>query len=88
MDGKRGAVVAKTQTGPGERQEYLSYLLRLWRVGDEDKPVWRASLRSALTGKQVGFSSLEALFDYLRAKTGVVLTPNDNVESLENGGNP
>jgi hypothetical protein len=77
--------VANTQTGPRKRQEYLSYLLRLWRVGDEGKPVWRASLKSAQTGEQIGFSSLEALFGYLRAQTDVVRTSNQDLTSLDNG---
>jgi hypothetical protein len=47
-----------------ERREYLSYLLRLWRVGTE-MAVWRASLESPQGGR-IGFASLEALFDFLR----------------------
>lgn len=61
-----------------EQPDYLSYLLRLWQVrSDEDvhqsaeKPVWRASLESALTGERKGFASLDDLFDFLRAQTGV-----------------
>lgn len=50
---------------------YLSYLLRLWRVSDEDRPVWRASLQSAETGERVGFAGLDELFDYLRQQAGV-----------------
>jgi len=80
--------VANTQTGPRERQEYLSYLLRLWRAGDEESPMWRASLKSAHTGEQIGFSSLEALFDYLRAKTGVVPKSNQNLASRDSGEHP
>ena len=43
----------------GEQSEYLSYLLRVWRVRGEDKAVWRASLESSLTGKVHGFNSLD-----------------------------
>ena len=48
-----------------ERHDYLSYLLRLWRV-DKEEAVWRASLESPLTGERIGFASLDALFDFLR----------------------
>ena len=77
------------------RVDYLSYLLRLWRVnGDEDqsetyKPVWRASLEDPETGKQQGFGSLEDLFDYLLKKTGRLVyraSPRAELEPPEKGG--
>ncbi len=49
--------------------DYLSYLLRLWREGDEEKQVWRASLDSGLNGERYGFASLDDLFDFLRRST-------------------
>jgi hypothetical protein len=52
-------------------EPYLSYLMRLWRVSDEEEPVWRASLKSAHSGERLGFAGLEELFDYLRAETGL-----------------
>jgi hypothetical protein len=68
----------------GEQPDYLSYLLRLWRVNDggtshrEDgesehaggKAVWRASLESVRTGERRSFASLEELFDFLREQAG------------------
>jgi len=56
-----------------ERRDYLSYLLRLWRVGKENA-VWRASLESPHTGERIGFASLDELFAFLRQQT------NDNTE--------
>ena len=53
---------------PWAAQEYVSYLLRLWQIGDQDRPVWRASLQNSRTGETVGFASLEALFDYLQVE--------------------
>lgn len=57
--------------------DYLSFLLRLWRVSDEGKSqpnakkaVWRASLENPHTGERKGFASLEALFDFLREQAG------------------
>jgi hypothetical protein len=55
----------------GEQADYLSYLVRLWRAGDGEEPAWRAVLKSSQTGQQVGFGSLEALFDYVRAEAGL-----------------
>lgn len=48
---------------------YLSYLLRLWKADDGDKPTWRASLEGAESGKRIGFADLAALFAYLRRET-------------------
>jgi hypothetical protein len=53
-----------------EQCEYLSYLLRLWRVSNEQEPVWRASLKSSRSGESVSFASLEELFDFLRQRAG------------------
>lgn len=55
--------------GAKEPDDYQSYLLRLWRVGDGEEPTWRASLQSSRSGEQVGFDSLEELFEYLRRQT-------------------
>ena len=49
--------------------DYLSYLLRLWRTGGEDRAAWRASLEGPHTGEQKGFASLDALFAFLREQT-------------------
>jgi hypothetical protein len=53
-----------------ERPGYLAYLLRLWRVNDDGKPVWRASLENPHTGERRGFANLELLFAFLEEKTG------------------
>jgi hypothetical protein len=67
-----------------EQPEYLSYLLRLWRVSDDKEPAWRALLKSAHTGRQVGFGGLDALFDYLRSEAG--LEPEKNKVGAIGGG--
>ena len=56
--------------GSVEQRDYLSYLLRLWRTGDGEEPMWRVSLRSAGSGERVGFASLEDLFHFLQSQTG------------------
>jgi hypothetical protein len=45
---------------------YFAYLLRLWQAGDGDQPQWRASLEIPATGEQVGFTSPEEMFEYLK----------------------
>ena len=61
-------MIQDTPKGTPERRDYLSYLLRLWRVGKQ-KAVWRASLESPHTGERIGFASLDALFAFLRQQT-------------------
>jgi len=51
-----------------QEQRYLSYLLRLWQIGNGEKQVWRASLESPGTGERQGFASLEKMFDFLQAQ--------------------
>jgi hypothetical protein len=60
---------------PGEHPDYLSFLMRLWRVpGDghswcSREASWRASLESAQTGATQSFADLEDLFAFLRQQT-------------------
>jgi hypothetical protein len=51
---------------------HLSYLLRLWRTGHKENPVWRVSLETPGTGERQGFASLKDMFDYLQAQTEVL----------------
>lgn len=63
-----------------QRPDYLSYLLRLWRVREREQPdgrapdgepeAWRASLQSPGTGKRIGFRTMDELFAFLRRQTG------------------
>ena len=62
-------MMSEAGEGSREQPEYLSYLLRLWRVEGGEQPAWRASLKGVGGGEQVGFANLEELFDYLRAET-------------------
>jgi hypothetical protein len=64
-------IINSAQGDTGDQRAYLSYLLRLWCVGDAAKPLWRASLKSAHSGKQVGFASLQDLFDFLQVEIGL-----------------
>ncbi len=60
-----------------KQPDYLSYLVRLWRVGAQSQfethlkqRVWRASAESAHTGERWSFASLDELFDFLHRQTG------------------
>ncbi len=52
-----------------KQMNYLAYLLRLWRVEEGGKSIWRASLQSPQTRERRGFASLDALFDFLQQQT-------------------
>ena len=51
------------------RSGYVAYLLRLWQVRNGENTHWRGSLQDAHTGERHGFANLQALFDFLRART-------------------
>jgi hypothetical protein len=53
-----------------QQPDYLSYLLRLWRVSGEEKAVWRASLESPHTGERRGFANSTDLFIFLERELG------------------
>ena len=50
--------------------DYLTYLLRLWRMRGEGVAGWRASLAAPGSGERHGFASLDDLFLFLRRQTG------------------
>jgi hypothetical protein len=48
-----------------DKNNYRSYLLRLWRVMGEDESQVRASLENVMTSEVHHFATLEALVEYL-----------------------
>lgn len=50
------------------RKEYLSYLLRLWRVSAGGAPAWRGSLHRPGAAEAIAFADLDALVAFLRAE--------------------
>ena len=50
--------------------DYRSYLLRLWRVKEGDRDVWRASLQDPQSGERISFATVEALFAFLEKQLG------------------
>ena len=72
-----------TPKSTGEQPDYLSFLLRLWRMSgsegaqrDAEAIVWRASLQDTLTNERVNFSSLQDLVVYLRQRMGLLSDVN------------
>lgn len=57
--------------------DYLTYLLRLWRMRGEGVAGWRASLAAPGSGERHGFTSLDDLFLFLRRQTSVVSEKGD-----------
>lgn len=48
---------------------YRAYLLRLWEVDNDGRPVWRASLQDPRTGERLGFAGLAQLNEFLQPVT-------------------
>jgi hypothetical protein len=52
------------------RQDYLAYMVRLWRITGDPEPVWRASVENPHTGERHVFASVSALLAFLQSQTG------------------
>jgi hypothetical protein len=61
---------------------YHSFLLRIWHTGDSGRSHWRASLEDTRTRSVVGFTSYEALLQFLRQ-----LDEASDSRSLKDSGN-
>jgi hypothetical protein len=59
--------------------DYRSYLLRLWRVKEGDRDVWRASLQDAQSGERISFATVEALFAFLEEQLEPTLDARGDV---------
>ena len=57
-------------TEHGKQQDYLSYLVRVWRAPTDSGHTWRASLEEPITQEVHGFKDLQSLFAFLLAQTG------------------
>jgi hypothetical protein len=51
------------------KQDYLAYMLRVWKAHTDEGPIWRASLESPHTGERQAFTDLVALFAFLQERT-------------------
>ena len=45
---------------------YIAYMLRMWRVTDHSKEIWRASLESPGAGIRYNFSTIDDLIEFLK----------------------
>ena len=45
--------------------EYYSFLLRMWRVKDENGDSWRCSLENVMTGEKHGFTCLKEMLLFI-----------------------
>ena len=51
------------------KNQYYSYLLRLWPVKLNNHTVWRVSLESSSTGEKWGFADIGELCAFLHKQT-------------------
>jgi len=48
-----------------QSSDYMAFLLRLWRVDENDGVQWRASLEEPGTGQRRGFADIDRLCAFL-----------------------
>jgi hypothetical protein len=60
--GERGYI----KIGNSMPEQYISFLLRLWWSGSQEKPTWRVMLENPHTQEIHGFENLDAFFSYLQ----------------------
>ena len=65
-------IYGPTPMAPGglDPPDNVPYLLRLWRVWEGERDVWRASLQHPGSGQRVSFRTLEELCGFLWRETG------------------
>ena len=51
------------------KDQYLAYMLRLWKLGDGENAVWHASLEDPHTGERLAFANVETLIAFLQGQT-------------------
>ena len=61
--------------------DYQSYLLRIWRVREGNQIQWRITLEDIRSGKVSGYSSLEALFEFLQCLNNIVDESENELKS-------
>jgi hypothetical protein len=71
-----------TESRNPHKPDYQAYLLRLWRVKEDDELAWRASLEQVDSGEKHGFASLEELLLYLER----CIKPADGVNERRGNG--
>jgi hypothetical protein len=66
-----------------EQPDYLSYLLRLWRVAGKGRTAWLAGLESSLGGERQLFASMFDMLDFLKQQMGAELATDRDESRTE-----
>ncbi|MDX1415508.1 MAG: hypothetical protein R3293_15040 [Candidatus Promineifilaceae bacterium] len=64
---------------------YVSYLLRLWQVQENDHWLWRASLESSQSGQKWFFANLEDLMRFMYTKASELALDCEGHNDLQSG---
>jgi hypothetical protein len=65
----------------GVSSYYTSYLLRVWRVGEQERMTYRALLGNIATGERMGFNDLDRLKMFL--ETQAIEKPEEPQEAQD-----
>jgi hypothetical protein len=71
---------------PPQKDAYHAYLLRLWRVQENEGTHWRASLEEVQSGELRGFEELDELQDFLETLTIPDRIEEEALEQQPDGG--
>lgn len=72
-----------------DEQQYVAYLVRLWRVHHNTELCWRASIENVHTGERHAFADLAALCDFLiDATVAVAPLPTDEADDSDRSDPP
>ena len=68
------------------KENYLSFLLRIWKSSVPENPDWRLSIENTQTRERIAFDSIEGFVEYLKVK--VSEDPNNDRSQFDghNGG--
>jgi len=50
-------------------ETYLAYLVRLWKVNQDEQCCWRVSIEDPFTGERHGFVNVNAFIAFIKEKT-------------------
>jgi hypothetical protein len=64
----------QSDISPPRKKNRISLFLRLWEHG-RDEPVWIGEIQDVASGETIHIQNLEALFDWLRQRTGTPMHP-------------
>ncbi len=71
--------IASFLAGMDKISRYQSYLLRFWQVSEGGRPALRISLENTQTRERHGFTDLEALLAFLRARIETIEAREDSL---------